>query len=316
MEPTTELYLEFLRFALPIFTDLNKEMQAEKPKLYLLYDQIFTAYVTILECFIQPVYLELTKEEINKAKDIPSAKEQKILSVDVKDVGIHLPLLETYVGGMVPNFYTKCKEFYIEAAAQIRQRFPFDDKERQALKCLQMLNPQVILSHEFNKKNITSISELLYHFPSICPENITELDREWRTLRKTNFEFNETETPSVEQFWWHVSKLKKSDGSVMFPLLSTLTRKLLCLPHSTATVERLFSSINLMKTKLRNKLSTTTKEGTLHTKSEIKNCFEFNVTNDHLKKFNKHMYDFKNKDETENQDDFQIENEIVASDII
>ncbi|CAH1977513.1 unnamed protein product [Acanthoscelides obtectus] len=70
MEPTTELYLEFLRFALPIFTDLNKELQAEKPKLYLLYDQIYTAYVTILECFIQPVYLELTEEEINKAEDI------------------------------------------------------------------------------------------------------------------------------------------------------------------------------------------------------------------------------------------------------
>ncbi|GBP30942.1 hypothetical protein EVAR_28584_1 [Eumeta japonica] len=170
MEPTTELYLEFLRFALPIFTDLNKEMQAEKPKLYLLYDQIYTAYVTILECFIQPVYLELTKEEINKAKDILNAKEQKILSVDVNDVGIHLPLLETYVGGMVPNlirlkrdtqeldneklsnFYTKFKEFYIQAAAQIKRRFPLDDKERQALKCLQMLNPQVILSHEFNKK--------------------------------------------------------------------------------------------------------------------------------------------------------------------
>ncbi|CAH1982669.1 unnamed protein product [Acanthoscelides obtectus] len=177
-----------------------------------------------------------------------------------------------------------------------------------------MLNPQAILGHDLSKKHITSISELLYYFPSICPENITELDREWRTLRRTNFNFDETETPSVDKFWWHISKLKKGDGSAMFPLLSTLTRKLLCLPHSTATVERLFSSINVMKTKLRNKLSTTTIKGTLHTKSEIKNCFEFNVTNDHLKKFNKNMYDFnQNKDETENQEDSQIENEIAAS---
>lgn len=87
------------------------------------------------------------------------------------------------------------------------------------------------------------------------------------------------------------------------------------MPHSTATVERLFSSINIMKTKLRNKLSTTTIKGTLHTKTEIKNCFEFNVTNDHIKKFNKNMYDLKkNKDEIENQEDLQIENEIVADD--
>lgn len=73
-----------------------------------------------------------------------------------------------------------------------------------------MLNPQVILGQDLSKQhNITSISEVLYYFPSFCPENITELDREWRTLRRTNFEFNETETPSVEGFWCHVSKLKK-----------------------------------------------------------------------------------------------------------
>ena len=30
-------------------------------------------------------------------------QSQKILNVDVNDVRIHLPLLEIYVGGMVPN---------------------------------------------------------------------------------------------------------------------------------------------------------------------------------------------------------------------
>ncbi|KAK9892673.1 hypothetical protein WA026_021526 [Henosepilachna vigintioctopunctata] len=80
-----------------------------------------------------PKRIELTEEEINKTKDILDAKEKKILSVDVNDERIHLPLMETYVGGMVPNiirlkkdtqeldddklsnFYGKCKEFYIEA---------------------------------------------------------------------------------------------------------------------------------------------------------------------------------------------------------
>lgn len=219
METTTELYLEFMRFALPIFTDLNKEMQTEKPKLYSLYNQVYTAYVTILECFIQPVYLELTGEEINKTKDILDAKEKKILSVDVNDERIHLPLMETYVGGMVPNlirlkkdtqeldddkltnFYGKCKEFYIEALVQIKQRFPFDDKKRLALKCLQMLNPEAILGHDLTQKRITSISEMLYYFPGICPENITELDREWRSLRNINLNFDKTDTPNVEEFW-------------------------------------------------------------------------------------------------------------------
>ncbi|CAG4940751.1 unnamed protein product [Parnassius apollo] len=186
-------------------------MQAEKTKLYLLYDHIYTAYLTILQCFIQPVYLELTEDD---TQDISNAKEKKVLSVNVNDMQTHV----SYVGGMVPNlirlkketreldddqlqnFYTKCKDFYVEAIVQIKQRFPFDDKERQALKCLQMLNPQTILTHDFSKKQITSISEILYYFPNICPEDVTKLDREWRTLCNTNLNLNEPETLNVEEF--------------------------------------------------------------------------------------------------------------------
>lgn len=43
----------------------------------------------------------------------------------------------------------------------------------------------------------------------------------------------------------------------------------------------------------------------LQTKSEIKNCIEFDVTNDHLKKFGF-------KIEMENQKDLEIENDIAT----
>ncbi|XP_049871226.1 uncharacterized protein LOC126370433 [Pectinophora gossypiella] len=147
LEPTTELYLEFLKFALPIFTDLNKEMQSETPKLYLLYDKILTAYTTILECFVQAEYLNLTEQEKKEAQNILHAKETKILNLDFSSEQKHLPMQHIYVGGMVTNlirkkteigeleeeqlknFYLKCKEFYIEAAKQILKRFPFDDKD-------------------------------------------------------------------------------------------------------------------------------------------------------------------------------------------
>ena len=105
----------------------------------------------------------------------------KNISVDVNDVRNHMPLFDSYVGGMIPNlirlkketqeldddkltnFYTKCQEFYIEAAVQIKKRFPFEDKERQALKCLRMFDPNAVLNHDVNKNHITSISELFYY---------------------------------------------------------------------------------------------------------------------------------------------------------
>lgn len=70
LEPSTELYLEFLKFVLPYFHDLNKEMQSEHPKLYLLYDQIFTTYKTILECFLKPECLELSDKEQENIYDL------------------------------------------------------------------------------------------------------------------------------------------------------------------------------------------------------------------------------------------------------
>lgn len=43
------------------------------------------------------------------------------------------------------NLYINCKEFYIEAAKQIIKTFPFDDKDRQELKYLKILDPIAIL---------------------------------------------------------------------------------------------------------------------------------------------------------------------------
>ncbi|GBP63182.1 Gonadal protein gdl [Eumeta japonica] len=98
----------------------------------------------------------------------------------------------------------------------------------------------------------------------LCPENITELDREWRLLRNMPFNFTEKNVdPTPEEFWKHVSSIKKGDQSPMFPLLCEFIRKLLALPHSSANVERLFSAINNMKTCQRKRICTETLEGLL-----------------------------------------------------
>ncbi|XP_069363479.1 SCAN domain-containing protein 3-like [Maniola hyperantus] len=223
LEPTTELYLEFLNFVLPYFNNLNKEMQCESPKLYLLYEKVFTTYKTILECFVKPQYLELTEQEKISCHDKALALETKILNIDFAKTENHLSLEDLYLGGL-------------------------------------------------------------------CPTDLTELDREWRTLRNTNIPFQEEQLIKADEFWRHISKIKNSDSSRMFPLVAQFAQNLLTLPHSSANVERLFSAINLMKTNIRNRLSTETLSGLLYTKSFIKKNSE--PSQEHLKLFNKYMYKF------------------------
>ena len=61
--PTFELYLNFLDFVLPILTSLNKLFQHEKPQIYHLYSKMVSAYKTILDCYMQSNYLEITDLE-------------------------------------------------------------------------------------------------------------------------------------------------------------------------------------------------------------------------------------------------------------
>ena len=69
---------------------------------------------------------------------------------------------------------------------------------------------------------------------------------------------------------------------------------LLTLPNSSANVERTFSQINLNKTKTRNRLENNTLEGILLAKDYMrtnnKNCYEIDITNNLLSKFNANMY--------------------------
>lgn len=74
----------------------------------------------------------------------------------------------------------------------------------------------------------------------------------------------------------------------MFPILNTFITALLSLPHSSAAVERIFSAVNLIKTKTRNRRGTRSLIGLLHSKREItrnkKYYYDFNITNELVEK--------------------------------
>lgn len=59
-DPSTRLYLEFLEYVLPLFTNLNKEMQSEDTRIYLLHGKVSGVLKSILELYIKPEYLEAT----------------------------------------------------------------------------------------------------------------------------------------------------------------------------------------------------------------------------------------------------------------
>lgn len=91
----------------------------------------------------------------------------------------------------------------------------------------------------------------------------------------------------------------------------------LCLPHSNATCERIFSKINSVETKTRNKLITSTVSATVITseciKRGIENCVNFQPTKemfDRKTSFNLYPTSQSKTDDTEYQE-FLIEDRSI-----
>lgn len=183
------------------------------------------------------------------------------------------------------EFYTNCLNFYTECSLQIYKRFPLNSPQIKLLKSLSFIEPT-------NIPNIVSIASSIVSSFEKLNININDIDREWRLLRNFDIDFN----LNVMNFWSTVRKIKDGNNCAMFPLINPLVLYILTFPHSSACVERLFSSINLNKTKSRNCLSTETLSGILHSKSKINNqqksCYNFNISADMLKKHNSQIYWF------------------------
>jgi hypothetical protein len=146
-------------------------------------------------------------------------------------------------------------DFYIEGAIQIQNRFDFSST---VLQNMGLLNPHVIFNEDRE-----SIMPLATHFPNLVTKNnLQALDLEWRQLRNSN--------QKICTFWLKVENEKYADTTPVYPLLSKFALNLLSLPHSSANVERIFAQVNLLKTKQRNRVSTSTIVGLLHSKSYIK----------------------------------------------
>ncbi|CAI6355385.1 unnamed protein product [Macrosiphum euphorbiae] len=94
----------------------------------------------------------------------------------------------------------------------------------------------------------------------------------------------------VEEFWHQISKLEDYSELLIYKNLANLAKLCLCLPHSNAEAERIFSIVTDVKTKKRNRLG----DDTLNSISVIRssfgaktiNCTNFEVTQEHLKLHN------------------------------
>lgn len=152
------------------------------------------------------------------------------------------------------------------------------------------------------KANKFDITDLLTHFKKTAHE-ISVIDNQWRKIHLIAWDnINDT-----CKFWAEVYNYRDSGGCSVFEELALFALALLSLPHSNADVERLFSQMNVVKTKLRNRMGLKMLNAILTIRAGLKRqeicCSEFEPSENLLTKI-KTLQTYVNEIQTEDFDIF------------
>ena len=154
----------------------------------------------------------------------------------------------------VQHFLEKVREFYIEAGCQIKKRFHIGYT---VIEMLEVVDPNI------TRAKFPSLVPLAVRFSNLVSEvKLQILDDEWHILSVEPLPFDH-KNMEPEEFGRILST-----GSVQFPTLCSFMSSLLSLPHANVDVEWVFSSVNLIKKKSRNRLHTSTVRALLRQKME------------------------------------------------
>ncbi|XP_066585587.1 SCAN domain-containing protein 3-like [Prorops nasuta] len=250
---------------------------SEKVIIPLLYNQAAALFKDILICYMDNSY---------------------VLSTNVKDIDpdneLHfLPINEIYLGLKV---YTELQKPEIIQQAEHVQNFH-----------LECFIPHKSIDPQFHVTvpTLTSIFEMFpRNLDSSCFTR-QSVDDEWRLLPFAQLPLDTTNEKLIDVFWVKLLNYDDIMDLQKYTNLSQFVLNLLCLPHSNAECERLFSKVNLTKTKNRNKMKTTTLKNNLTAWECVKNsgtCKLFEPSADMIDHCNQSMYNF-NTSNTDNENE-------------
>ncbi|CAL1672569.1 unnamed protein product [Lasius platythorax] len=255
---------------LKYITEVNKTFQAESANPLKLLDlhSLLYHYMSIL---IPTARLQVKRTDLAhfKFKDY-------IVRVEAIDFGYSF---EQAASGMnhheVKIIKERCRDFLICLCEQLQSRIP---NNITLLEKINLLLPQLATSQIKPK-----ITDLVEAFKNIC-KNVDSTVDEWNLLHIK--QWSQLSTP--EEFWAEVLEYRNSAGQQQFGNIARFALAMLCLPFSNAVVERAFSIMNIIKNKLRNRMSIKTADAILRLRFNMPQggCVNFQPTINMLKKFN------------------------------
>ncbi|KAK3917883.1 Zinc finger MYM-type protein 1, partial [Frankliniella fusca] len=301
------LLLTFLKPVLRELTQINVIFQHTYADITKIYTDLRVFVFSIAQRIIRPEalvqsarpgMLQLTELEALKSA---LSKRDSLKPLDLVNFGEAFRVLAQNMerGGLLSRekiniVKSACANFLIRLCKELTERLPSSIAE---IEKLRFLSP----SHALSKRGRPSFASLPL---GLIPHNfdVDLLDGQWNSLGALSPDdiLNEGETVEsidIVKFWSRLFKLENGAGQRPYKELAFCALSLFCLPLSNAIVERVFSIMNVVKTKHRNRFSNSVLNAVLllrlYLKAHKKCCLQFEPSEAMLRRFNsRDMYDY------------------------
>jgi len=324
-DDTNFLYLVFLRPILKDVCDLNVQFQASNADISILYSELKVLLMSYANRIFRPSFMVPRHNETSTHTPIYILHEDDIArvqrAIDNKDSEFNCSLLALDTVDLGTEFEAECE----------RRNLSPDTLKLLRTRCLGFLLKLLEELVERLPDNIAVIYKLRHFFPFAglpkedeIPWELAEpgCDKEairsqWRRLRAMRVEeiCNNKEVRDSVEFWAHASRLRNALNQRMFPDLSDFALRALSLPVSNAVVERVFSILSILKSKLRNKMKLNMLTALLRIRTFLSVrsicCENFVVTQEMFSRHNNNMY-HRNSDGQDDNNNGTISEESVT----
>ncbi|XP_058983863.1 protein FAM200C-like isoform X1 [Musca domestica] len=244
------IYLKFLVYILGLMNKFNKCFQSESSQIVYLITYTKEILLQILQNFLKKEHISVTKLESINFKDTHNIKD--VLNIYIGHEAETEMQAKNILDVECITIKNNILKFYQKLCDEILSRININDKQ---LNVLRVLQPTFFTSNEdFN------YIDLIYEFNYIISEPeafISEFKLLESKVNDKSYKhiFN---IKNVEIFWHTIGSLKNALNEPLYLHLYDFAAHVLTLPHSSASAERIFSKLGLMKTKLTNRLNVTT----------------------------------------------------------
>lgn len=282
--PTNEAYLLYIHSVLDQLQGLVKIFQSNNIDPSKLLNDLITAIESLGKKVLNPTR-NINVFEIQNLEDF--LVPHPYLGFKVESKLSEIRETNRFSTQDEEQFRDKCVKFTVELIKQLKQRLP---ENYNVLKKVNQLSVSNTLRQV--KERITSLVREMGH----SEDFIAKVETQWVNVSLVPWEKKD----NTISFWSEVLKYQDAAGNNPFIELCSFALSMISLPWSNGEVERVFSQLNIVKNKARNRLHNTTTNAIITIRAGLRRqkkcCHNYILPTEVLKKIGT-MASYNNPDQ-------------------